>query len=332
MFSTAIFTSSEDNFQTALVQAINDYIQKNKDKYLKRTGVERAQTLKRLLLSLQTEKLSREQLMWRLLSYIKMEHGTGPLDTSTELRMAILNFLVSDKAAKVDEQFISETYNAMYQVELKAMAQCAEVGMWYHIDLQKIEMNAKLRHVENNLSAMSAHAAAPAVEFKDKVLAAIDDYITKANADWYNRLFLKSTGIKRAAELKKFISEQLVGTEKLDDRQLCARILELASMPVGGGQPIFDTSKDLRNAVLISMCDYLKLDERKLLGVINEKAAPFIMPTPSTLGPVVGHVPDYALVSVNIRIAYLQQALGKKPQAANQVIEEQQRSALNLSK
>lgn len=332
MFAASIFTSSEDNFQDTLDTVINDYIQKNKDKYLKRTGVERAEALKRLLLSLKTEKLSREQLMWRLLSYIKMEHGTGPLDTSTELRMAILNFLVSDKAAKVDKQVIGAAYDAMYQVELKAMAQCAEVGMWYHIDIQKIEMRAKLLHVEKNLSAMSADAAIPAVEFKDKVLAAIDAYIAQANADWYNRLFLKSTGIKRAAELKKFISEQLVGTEKLNNHQLCARILELASMPVGSGQPIFDTSKDLRNAVLTSMCDFLKLDERKLLGIIDVKAAPFIMPTPSTLGPVVGHVPDYALVSVNVRIAYLQQALGKRSQAANQVIEEQQRSALNLSK
>lgn len=326
---SGMFTSPEDSFQASLIAVVNDYIEKNKDKFLKRTGVERAEMLRRLLSSLKTEKLTREQLMWRLLSYIKMEHGTGPLDTSSELRMAILNFLVSDKGIKVDDKLVTQTRTAMYQVELRVMQHCAEVGYWYPINDQKIEMNAKLLQAEKKLSAMSANADAPAAEFKDKVLAAIDAYINKANEAWYNRMFLKSTGIKRAAELKKLISEQFVGTEKLDDLQLCARILELASMPVGYGQSIFDTSKDLRNVVLTSMCDFLKLDEQELRNKIYDKATPHIVPT--TLGPV-GHIPDVALVSVNVRIAYLRQALSKRPQAANQVVEEQQRSALTLSK
>lgn len=313
--SPRLFNPAAEDFRVELLNIIDVYIEKNKNRIFKRTGVERAKSLQKLISRMVVEDLTNQQVMWRLLSYARMDYGFGPLDTSTDLRRDLLGFMAA--YLKVDRALVDASYSAMFMTDLKVMQRCAEMGVWYPIDSDNLVAKARAIHIEKKLNEVQVFNPSPSVEVKDRLLAAIDQYKTAANDGWFNRWF-KKEGRERADKLKTFISEQLVGKELLDERQLCARLLELARMPVGVGQGIFDTSKDLRHAVLVCMSHYLGLDENVLAQEISEASKPVFVP--NNLGPI-GHIPDVKMVSVEARIRHIQKALyaGELPRAEHAV-------------
>ena len=301
------FSGNHENYQLELFAVIAGYVQENKDKWLHRSGVARARALKEMIASqlVANQGLTDLQLMWRLYSYVEMARCVGPLDTSTDLRFAILDHLC--QFLNISSVDISKTEMQKRMVVVQARRSAMQTGMVGPMvfDEQRIKEEARSVLVLRKLTRAVNAKLGTSEEYKMILLDAIDAYQAEARTKWF-----KGEGIERADQLKDFVNTQLIGREKLDDRQLCARMLELLRMPVGCDQGKLGTSKDLRHALLKSMCQYLQVDEQKILDEIAPRAMPHIVQ--SGLGPV-GYYPNYAMESILVRVKYLEQALNRIP-------------------
>lgn len=299
-----MFAQPKPDFTDALITDINTYIQQHEQDFWKRTGVARAKELKDFLLAqlIQEEELTTIQLMWRVYSYIEMTTGSGKLGTSTELRNVLANSLC--KALGVDEKALAGTLSYLYQSETDYMVAAANMGAAYYSDHNALQLKAKMMHVKSHLIEKGM-AAAPvkSTELKDILLNAIDSYRDEVNAHWYTRWF-KQSGLLRAEQLTRFICDQLIGRECLNDVQLCARVLEMATLSNGEG--MLETSKDLRIALMKAMTSWqrLNLNEAAIAQEVERRIQPVVAP-----GSLVGYFPNPVRTEVGVRASHIDYAL-----------------------
>lgn len=304
MLTARLFTQPKPDFTNALLADINAYIQKNENDCWKKTGVARAKELKDFILTqlIEQEELTTTQLMWRLFSYVAMTKGSGRLGTSTELRNVLVDNMCV--AMEVNKNDLVVTLKHLYRFETDYMVAAANVGVAYWIDHNTAWLIAKLLHVKHHL-VEKGMAAAPVVstDLKDILLNAIDAYKIEVNAHWYKRWF-KQSGLMRAEELTRFISDQLGDKECLTDAQLCARVLEMATMEKGDG--MLGTSKDLRIALMRAMSSWphLQLNETEIAKEVSCRSEPVISPA-----GFAAYFPDVVTVEVGIRATRIRNAM-----------------------
>lgn len=294
----------DDAFVKDLLADIDIYIERHKTDFWRRTGVARAKELQNLIRTqlIAQEELSRIQLMWRLRSYIEMAKGEGILDTSTELRNVLADRLCT--SLKVDQHQLEDTLAYLIKCDCDYMVEAAQFGGMYYIDMNALQLKAKLIHVDYQLG-LKGKAADQTVssELKDILLHAIDAYREEVNAHWYKRWF-KQSGLLRAEKLTRFICDQLVNTECLSDAQLCARVVEMASFANGEG--ILGTSKDLRIALMQAMSSWqrLNLNEVAIAKEIDYRIQPVVTP-----GALTAYFPNPVRIEVGVRAHYINAAM-----------------------
>jgi hypothetical protein len=249
--------------------------------------------------------------MWRLRSYIEMAKGEGVLDTSTELRNVLVDRLCA--SLHVDQHQFEDTLAYMIKCDCDYMVEAAQFGGMYYIDMNALQLKAKLMHVESKL-VLKGDAADQTVssELKDILLNAIDAYRDEVNAHWYKRWF-KQSGLLRAEKLTRFINDQLVNRECLSDEQLCARVVEMASFSNGEG--MLGTSKDLRVALMkaISSWQHLNLNEAEISKEIDYRCEPVVSP-----GALTAYFPNAVRVEVGVRAHHIHQAMYNLHQVEHQ--------------
>ena len=308
MTTARLFSVDQNNYQASLLVAIASYVESNKDKVLRKSGIARARSLKAMVCVqlVEREQLNDLQLMWRMLSYIKMARGAGPLDSSTNLRFTILDYLC--RFLNVSQGDINALVTQKRDVLIQAMLASANSGMTgFMLDEQKIKEEARIELATQKLASIRCSIDGNVSEaLKNTLLLAINAYQVEAKDRWF-----KGEGIERAEELKEFINTQLVGREKLNDSQLATRMVEMLSLPVGFAQGMLGTSKDLRHTLAKSMCAYLNLDEEVMGAEITLRATPVVVP--SSLGPS-GYYPDFVVESTQVRLRYLAKAVHYNPE------------------
>tara|TARA_R110000868_G_scaffold267052_2_gene526321 strand:- start:1059 stop:2033 length:975 start_codon:yes stop_codon:yes gene_type:complete len=244
------------DYQTGLLLVIDQYITKNENTILKKSGLLCAKQLKQLVVGhlLSVEGLSERQLMWRMCDYVAMSHGSGPLSASKMLREAILRHMCDYLNISENTQEEAEALMLKEDRQIISMSYLP-VGM-YQEDCHASEIRARLYLAREKL--MKAHVAKDVVSettLFSQLSSTINVYQAAKQQQWF-----ASTDVRRAARLRNQISSQWMGVEKLNDHQILCRLCEHLSMPVGAGQGLFGPSNGLRRSVSELMCQLLGVD------------------------------------------------------------------------
>jgi hypothetical protein len=291
----------QPEFKDLLFADINKYIKERNNKWFKQTGVNRARNLKAFIekIMLNQEQLTTIQLMWRLYSYATMDMGDGPLGTSKDLRVIILDRMRKSLGVKKEDinSKLSERLDTAIDYAVATGGRTA-----YYVDDDKIKVEVRAETIRPALvSKSSVPVENVSEDFKNLMLDTIQKYINSIQASgWFTR-WLSSTGLERAEKLKLYINGQLVGKEKLNDSQLFARMLEMTSMFLGEG--MLGTSRVLRNELLKVMCSWnkLHLNQDAINKAIDARCEPVLHPNVTVGGGGYISVPDYMQESIQYR-------------------------------
>ena len=246
-----LFSPIAESYQKKLISEISKYISESQEKYFKGYGLDRASKLKTSISDqlVDAEGLNETQLMWRIYSYLKMNTGEGPLDTSTDLRNRLLDQLCAQlsvtDANKADEKIA---------ITIKQFA-----GLSPQMNDAELTKVVKLNCVQKALLTRRQEVQEKQIELHQSLqrsigLCKLEDF----ESGCANRLLEEING-------------QWSVIEGLNTLQIYARVIELARMPMGKG--LFGTSQFLRSQIVDDMCQQFKLDKAMVEAVVKSEMA-----------------------------------------------------------
>jgi hypothetical protein len=262
MSSPRLFRAQPElSYSSALINTIDCYMDEVESLRLKRAGYDRALELKIHILTTLTrvEQLNDTQLMWRMFEYTGMISGVGPLDTSKLLREKLLGHLL--RTLKITPQQIEAKRSEITALEIQAFAAsgAASHGSTYVPDYDRILNDAKRALIKKALSEQAQLLQGSLdCQYLITLFNTIENYKLSAAQAWF-----KGEGLKRADHVSKIVSDWVM-VEKLNDRQVLARLYEHLMMPSGQDNGLMGTSLQLRTEIVEGMFTYLKLDEAAL--------------------------------------------------------------------
>jgi hypothetical protein len=248
-------------YQAELLATINHYIRQRQQIKPHSQGIRRALKLNRLITNqlIAVEGLNPSQLQWRMLDYVMMPDGAGPLQTSKQLRSVILNHLCLH--LNISSELIRKVCEEQFEFELK-MTKVAlmPVECRRAPDIALTESPIKQKLIRSVLiKSMVANDNRSEGKFVEIALQVIRDYKEDAALR-----FFTGSGIKRAKQLKEKITNQWCDIEKLNEQQVMCRLFEHLAMSHLNDAGLFGSSRILRINILKAMCHYLNVDEAKI--------------------------------------------------------------------
>lgn len=256
------------NYRDQLLQVIDTYMDAEKQNNEKSAGVRRARSLKTTVevQLLAVEKLTDRQLIWRVLDYAGMEHGTGPLQTSSILRLRILEdlcetLLISEKAIK------HECELALCRELQMHMSPLSPPGIFYFEDKNDIKKTAMLTLIKKNLKRIYSYDDRLASMLVQHVTGAINEYIDKESVRYFG-----DANARQARAVLETIRVQWVMHENLNENQMLWRLHEQLILPHGEG--IFGCNAALRQNIAGALCRFLHCDEKKIAADVDLRTGP----------------------------------------------------------
>ncbi len=303
------------DYHAQLQRVISKYIESNQQNNPASQGVKRALALQRHISFqlIEIEKLNKRQLLWRMLDYVGMEDGCGPLGTSKILRTEISSHLC--RYLKISDLVIQDALELLQVYEIKmSMGMYVPPGAMHFSECYDLETQAMLQSARDKIIAIPFECFMVENNVANKLSGIIQAYENTASR-WF-----AAKGIVCAAHLRKVMTDQWLALEHLDERQLVCRLYEHLAMPTWGGQGLFGNSRDLRSRMLTAICQYLQLNEVAMTMEIREICRERVVPF-SHLGPVL-QMPDDQLVEINVRLKHIDQALTYREAPQQRVIVE----------
>jgi hypothetical protein len=262
---------AEETMKEFLLQAIRDYLSSIKDKWFRNTGRERAGKLSDLIENELAgfENLDDMQLAARIISYVEKPRGQGPLDTSTDLRRALVDGICKFIFPDTYQTIVRQAKHS-FEIQRNARIEAATYGA-RSIATPYVEIlfNKQLDKVKGFFEQTQAKLEFNTEEYPyvAKLLADIKAYrkTCKSNCCWRIKL-TKRKGYRRSGELRDHVLNDLIAKEGLTDYQVMCRMREYLSEPNGHGY--LDTSKQLRASLIQGMHSSMGLDRRVVEGQV----------------------------------------------------------------
>lgn len=143
-FFKARIEEENKGYQAELLQVIRKYISRNYDKRHKKSGIGIAESLVTFVTN---EGMTDTEMMAHMLSCIKMQYGTGPLEKSIELRSDILAHLFGK--LHISDNEYEDLFMKFYNEESSKQLQVALHGQtFYPIHPDRLRFIAMLDLVE----------------------------------------------------------------------------------------------------------------------------------------------------------------------------------------
>jgi hypothetical protein len=299
MSSPRLFrTQPELSYQSALINIIDLYMDEVESVTSKRAGYDRAFELKKHILTTLTcvEMLNDTQLMWRMFEYTGMKLGVGPLHTSKLLREKLLGHLL--RTLNISPRDIEAKRSEITAREIQAFAAsgAASHGSTYVPNYDRILNDAKRALIKKVLSEQAQLLQGSLnCEYLITLFDTIENYKLSAAQAWF-----KGEGMERADHVSKTVSDWVM-VEKLNDRQVLARLYEHLMMPSGQENGLMGTSLQLRTEIVEGMFKYLKLNEAALAEKVVVAVSRSLYTVAAPTGGVVV-VEDGAALALKFRL------------------------------
>jgi len=261
MSSPRLFSAHPQlSYQSGLLNTIDLYMDEVKSKKSKKRGYDRVSELKKHILTTLAcvEKLNEMQMMWRMFGYTCMPSGTGPLDTSTTLRARIQAQLLRE--LKISKSDLDQQCSVIRYHEMLAYgALVAQQGASYIPDEASILNKAKRALL---MIGLREHAkivdGRVAADFLVALFEVLEEHKQMVEKEWFN-----GSRLALVENLHKAIGSWVM-EEKLNDRQVLARLYEHLMMSSRNEMSLVDGDDKLQMAITVEMFKHLQLDEAAL--------------------------------------------------------------------
>lgn len=267
------------NYLTGLIATIDHYIHQRSLKKKQSTGIDRAKCLKASLVNklVTLEGLSEQQILWRIYDYLFLPQGAYPLETSKDLRKAILENLCGYLA--ISKQMLEEKERELTASETKFYFQCDKEG---------IHQRTRQILISNVLTSKAAHREAKVP----------NNFVIELS-----KIFTECNSLRQYRQ----IQDQWLGVEGLNEHQLLCRLSENIQISLMTDQGLLGGNDRLRARIAWQVCQHLSVNESVIHRELMESlGGRFYISSP--FGPVYNnHNPDR--VMIDLRLQHMNAAL-----------------------